>query len=407
MGGGETGIDAALIRTTAREFASHRPATLVHPGRRVNWYGDDTQRSRAIALLSALLGNWGRRGGLSGRRNEVRAVSAAGVPEGGQAQGGRPGGAQFPFADEGITTSIRDATLTGKPYPIKGWFVYSTNILYALPNEAETREAIEKLDLLVVSTRFRARSPVTPTWCCPRPRFSSAMTNSWSVWPHRLDVAAPACRRGAERSEARLVDREAAREEARHRRLHAVQGHGGIPALPHREVRLQWADLKRDGVIMGKTAPITVEEGLELAFDTPSKKVEFWSDQLAGEGFDPVPKYKPPAEAPTGYFRLITGRAPVHTFSRTQTNPYLQDLMRENEVWVNAATAARGSQQRPVCAAQEPGRRGQQPHPRQGDAAHPARLRLHGLRLRPHQQDAEERVPEGGAQRVPQLDHAS
>ena len=53
-----------------------------------------------------------------------------------------------------------------------------------------------------------------------------------------------------------------------------------------------------------------------------------------------MPKYKPPAEAPTGHFRLITGRAPVHTFSRTQTNPYLQDLMRENEVWVNAATAA-------------------------------------------------------------------
>ena len=36
--------------------ASHRPAAIVHPGRRVNWYGDDTQRSRGIALLNALLG---------------------------------------------------------------------------------------------------------------------------------------------------------------------------------------------------------------------------------------------------------------------------------------------------------------------------------------------------------------
>ena len=40
-----------------------------------------------------------------------------------------------------------------------------------------------------------------------------------------------------------------------------------------------------------------------------------------------------------GIFRLITGRAPVHTFSRTQTNPLLGDLMRENELWVNAQTA--------------------------------------------------------------------
>jgi thiosulfate reductase / polysulfide reductase chain A len=42
-------------------MARFRPASLVHPGRRVNWNGDDTQRSRAIALLNALLGNWARK----------------------------------------------------------------------------------------------------------------------------------------------------------------------------------------------------------------------------------------------------------------------------------------------------------------------------------------------------------
>jgi thiosulfate reductase/polysulfide reductase chain A len=31
----------------------------------------------------------------------------------------------------------------------------------------------------------------------------------------------------------------------------------------------------------------------------------------------------------------------VHTFSRTQSNPYLASLMPENEVWVNGATAAK------------------------------------------------------------------
>jgi len=98
--------------------------------------------------------------------------------------------------------------------------------------------------------------------------------------------------------------------------------------------------LKRDGVIMGPPQPIYVDDGAELAFDTPSKKVEFWSDQLAAKGFDPVPKYTPPDKAPEGFFPLLTGRSPVHTFSRTQTNPLLQDMMRENEIWVNAATAA-------------------------------------------------------------------
>ena len=59
----ETGIDADLIRTTAREMAAAAPATVVHPSRHVVWYGDDTQRMRAVAILNALLGNWGRKGG--------------------------------------------------------------------------------------------------------------------------------------------------------------------------------------------------------------------------------------------------------------------------------------------------------------------------------------------------------
>ena len=71
---------------------------------------------------------------------------------------------------------------------------------------------------------------------------------------------------------------------------------------------LSWETLKKEGVIMGTPKPITVEEGLELEFDTPSKKVEFWSDQLAKAGFDPVPKYTPPASGAGGPLRLITGR---------------------------------------------------------------------------------------------------
>ena len=49
-----------------------------------------------------------------------------------------------------ITTGIREATITGQPYPVKGWFTYATNLITALPNEAETIKAIQNLDLLVV-----------------------------------------------------------------------------------------------------------------------------------------------------------------------------------------------------------------------------------------------------------------
>jgi thiosulfate reductase/polysulfide reductase chain A len=78
-----------------------------------------------------------------------------------------------------------------------------------------------------------------------------------------------------------------------------------------------------------------------MNFYTPSGKIEFYSYQLAAAGFDPVPNYTRPEEPPAGYFRLLYGRAPVHTFSKTQSNPLLSDLMPDNEVWVNRDVANR------------------------------------------------------------------
>ncbi|MCK5679108.1 MAG: molybdopterin-dependent oxidoreductase, partial [Flavobacteriaceae bacterium] len=60
---GITTIKPDQIRKTAREMAAASPAVIIHPGRHVVWYGDDTQRARAMAILNGLLGSWGRRGG--------------------------------------------------------------------------------------------------------------------------------------------------------------------------------------------------------------------------------------------------------------------------------------------------------------------------------------------------------
>ncbi len=170
----ETGIEPDVIRETAREMARYRPATLVHPGRHATWYGDDAQRSRAIALLNALLGSWGRKGGFYQPASmDVPAYPYPPYPKPEKGKVDNPD-RRFPFASEAITTGIREATITGKPYPVKGWVVYATNLIQALPNEAETIEAIQALDLLVGRGRGRAaRSRAGPTSCCPRPRTSS------------------------------------------------------------------------------------------------------------------------------------------------------------------------------------------------------------------------------------------
>jgi thiosulfate reductase/polysulfide reductase chain A len=52
-----------------------------------------------------------------------------------------------------------------------------------------------------------------------------------------------------------------------------------------------------------------------------------------------MPKYIAHEEPPEGFYRLIYGRAPMHTFSRTANNPNLTDLMDENTLWINPKVA--------------------------------------------------------------------
>jgi thiosulfate reductase / polysulfide reductase chain A len=113
--------------------------------------------------------------------------------------------------------------------------------------------------------------------------------------------------------------------------------------LDHRLTKagLSFETLKQQGVIRGAAQPVFFDEGLPAEFPTPSGKIEFYSTALAQAGFDPVPKFTRPEAPPEGSFRLLFGRAPMHSFSRTENNPILHDGMAENEVWVNVHVAGR------------------------------------------------------------------
>jgi thiosulfate reductase/polysulfide reductase chain A len=251
-------------------------------------------------------------------------------------------GQRFPFASEAITTGIREATRTGEPYPVKGWMVYATNLIHALPNEAETLRAIERLDLMVVVDvipseiagwadvvlpeatylerydeinveLFREpfvalRQPVVPPPHDQKPNWWIARELAFKLG---LDAYYP------------WTDIEEYLD-------HRLKGAG-----------LGLAELKQRGLVRGPPAPLYFEDGVPAEFATPSGKIEFYSTQLAAAGFDPVPRYKAPEPGPPGSFRLLFGRAPVHSFSRTQTNPILRDAMDENELWLNASVGAR------------------------------------------------------------------
>ncbi|MGE5125355.1 MAG: molybdopterin-containing oxidoreductase family protein [Betaproteobacteria bacterium] len=338
----ETGIEPDVVRETAREMARQRPATLVHPGRHATWYGDDTQRSRAVALLNALLGSWGRKGGFYQPASlDVPSYPYPPYPTSTRGKADNPG-RRFPFASEAISTGLREATLTGKPYPIKGWVVYATNLIQALPNQKQTIEAVRALDLLVVvdvvGSEMAGWADVVLPEATYLERYDDLNVELFRepFVALRQPVVAP--------PHDQKPNWWIARELALKLGLGAYYPWRTIEEYLERRLRgagLSLAQLQKQGVARGPQPPIYYEEGVKPEFSTPSKKIEFYSVQLKDAGFDPVPKYERPGDGPPGSFRLLFGRAPVHTFSRTQTNPVLAQAMSENEVWVNADVAAR------------------------------------------------------------------
>ncbi|MEN8128994.1 MAG: molybdopterin dinucleotide binding domain-containing protein, partial [Pseudomonadota bacterium] len=90
-----------------------------------------------------------------------------------------------------------------------------------------------------------------------------------------------------------------------------------------------------------RKTPVYFEAGKPVTFNTPSGKIELYSQVLAEAGQDPLPRYIPPQRPPQGYFHLNYGRAAAHTFGRTINNPLLFELMPENCVWVHPAAAAK------------------------------------------------------------------
>ncbi len=338
----QTGIDPETIRATAREMARYRPATLVHPGRHVNWNGDDAQRSRAIALLNALLGSWGREGGFyTPASMDVPDYPYPDYPKPAKPKVDNPDH-RYPFAHEALTTGIRDATLTGQPYPIKGWLVYATNLLQSLPNQAETIKAIQQLDLLVVIDVIPSEIAGWADVVLPESIYLERH-DELNVELFREPFVAlrqPVIASPHDQKPNWWIARKLA-EKLGLGAFYPWQDIEEYLAYRVKEAGLDFAVLKQNGLIRGPRQPLYFATGAPAAFGTPSGKIEFYSPQLEKAGFDPVPKYVPPVAGPPGAFRLLFGRAPVHSFSRTQSNRILSDMMRENAVWVNAGVARR------------------------------------------------------------------
>ncbi len=389
----ETGIDAALIRTTAREMARFRPASLVHPGRRVNWNGDDTQRSRAIAMLNALLGNWARKGGLYYSQGmKVAGFPLPKYPQSAKPAADNPNGERYPFADEAVTTGLREATLTGKPFPIKGWWVYSSNIVQALPNQAETLKAIQALDLLVVVDTLPSEIAGYADVVLPEVMFLERYDELVVGFGRQgwMSLRQPVVPPPGDQKPGWWMAKELAAKL-------------GIPeSMPFKDIEeylafrveksgYSWQELKKVGVIMGEKKPITVEEGLALEFPDAVRQGRVLVRPARRQGLRPGAEVQGAAGRAGGLLQAhLRPRARAHVQPHPDQPAAARPDARERALDQRRHRREARCCGRAVREAPQPGWRGEQPHPRESDAAHPSGHVLHGVWLRPREPDAEE-----------------
>jgi anaerobic selenocysteine-containing dehydrogenase len=167
-----TGVPAGDIAQAARLYAYSKPASI-HWGVPIDMTPAVTPLCQAIAALWALTGNLDVPGGNVISRFAFDAVAyalpgAEGVIKLKNKEQDKPriGADRYGPFNKFIWRCQTDLALeqifTGDPYPIKGLWIQTCNLLGGIGLDPKKwREALKKLDL-VVNTR---------TWCCPQPVF--------------------------------------------------------------------------------------------------------------------------------------------------------------------------------------------------------------------------------------------
>ncbi|WP_372757841.1 molybdopterin-dependent oxidoreductase [Mariniflexile sp.] len=340
---GITTIKPEDIRKTARIMANAAPSAIIHPGRHVTWYGDDSQRERAIAILNGLLGSWGNRGGFYLKEGlKVPDFPCPEYPE--PKWGWKEIGEKYPYAEMGNTSEVINATIAGSnsKYPIKAWMVAGTNLIHTLPQRDKTIEAINALDFMVVIDTMPMEITGYADVVLPECTYLERYDDIRSA-PNRnpsIAIRIPAVKPKYDSKPAWWISKQ----------IGERLGLGDYFNYNDFEEVIEWQlqqlgtsleEMKKLGVknYDRKSGPLFFEENKTNVFATPTGKIEFYSHDLANKGFDPIPVYTPHPEPPQGFYRLNYGRSPMHTFSRTINNPNLNDLKSENTLWVNPKVA--------------------------------------------------------------------
>jgi thiosulfate reductase/polysulfide reductase chain A len=346
----ETGIPAAEIVALAREMSKDKPAVVFHFGYRGAHHANEIYLRRSIMILNSLMGSIETKGGFFFKKGPgevgkkpARKLTEQKFPEIKAPRLDKVGTKDLPLPDpdHGVPQMLPQAILNEDPYPIKALFVYRFEPLGSIPDSTLTKKALDKLDL-IVTVDVNASDTA----------WYSDVVLPESVYLERTD-----CIQQANGQKPQMFLRRQAvppRYDTRDWAVIAKQigermGIGQYFPYKDTEELVRWQlegteftleDFDKSGFVAYTDKQILWDRKEGLKLKTPSKKIELRSSLLETAGFPSFPAYAPMPVLANGDFRLITGRNALHTHVSTQNNPYLNELLPENVLWINTKRAA-------------------------------------------------------------------
>lgn len=332
---GVTGIAAERIVALAREYSSTQPAMIVLGGSSMHKGDNGWQASRAVACLPGLTGNVGVPGAGFGPRHGASA-HGRGLASVMEPHRRKPGTA-LPNQMATVIDTLHDGRITNL-------LLMGTNMLSSFADAGRVAEGLARTrlvvsyDLFLNDTAQRFADVVLPsTAWLEELGCKSAFTH--------LYLMEPALQAAGEAKPATWVMRElAARlgldgffpwasDEAL---LDAILDH---PATGHATVSALRAQGGMGELRISHVAHPTLD------FDTPSRKIEFYSEEAARLGLPPLPEWTAGDRETSDRYplTLTQGRTLAHFhsfYNNGRELPTLARREREPRVWISPSDAA-------------------------------------------------------------------
>jgi anaerobic selenocysteine-containing dehydrogenase len=327
-----TGVPVADIEKIARIFANAESASIVQGICSLDQHINGLQNTRVLALLQAVTGNVDKPGGwvavpfprLGSLHIKVE-EDPIGTAE--HPLFYRLWGRTSPY---GQAMYLADAVLTQKPYPIKAMIVSGGNPALTLPDSIKIKQALEKLDFLVVIDLFMTETAKMADIVLPACSFMErsgvgyvyGVTSGLPYLLLRKKVIEPLGECWPDWKFWSELGRKMGYEDL-------------FPWHTDEEIVEYW--LKPTGLTiqqLSKQNPEGVffaEKKYDMSqkgeFRTPSKKIELYSQTLADSGYDPLPIHIEPSQSSVSSPELAE-KYPLILTTGARTLQYTHSQMR-------------------------------------------------------------------------------